>query len=906
MKPSRRILLPVVAVVLVGAMALPALAASVSILNLISGWQAGHAACSSVEDNLRTGASAYGLENICSIMPDSVSDTPEFTIADWLSDAKYASEDATVYLRTHGNTGAIAIEYYSTKDARDDAYTAYISAGSYTAAEVLKGKTEGTPGIGITSAFITNHVPGAGSSIAIQHFCYGVGTSSSFTGAGLGSVFAIADTTSSADCPDYNTVTARLGCVPDASNVLPVGTTGTAAAGLIRLGLSGSTTNTMLNGKSCINSAVSFSSVGMEGHLVRFSTETERDEKEFLVLGGYDDEQDGNGRPRRYELTRLAAEGGPGIHQPYEISVRLSYPGKRPYDYFQIVAIGTSGRVDRISEPFSAGSPSYPWVPQRIAWASREDRPSVGTAPKQESLKTVRVYVGHAPDEDRWELVSEYQGTPPAVYSTASQAELHPGDIVLISSHEDLLVNAYWYIKNSMLPPGQEIAAWLVGGTDWLDARFGVQIAIDQNEGYNLQNGVSRFRTYVPGPYVLIVGDAGPQDYGGEDQIISHAKWTDPDPDRCVYTYCKGDWQITDVRETGLPNGPISRLVGDNWTDEILPQLEASHAWTQLASIQSTFPKGLWLLGDGLIRDSNPPLPANPDLGPVIEEWMQSASWITTELIKQSQFPTVDEKRAFFLDRLNDLDPMVIVATGIASREDSSPGGFLGAREPDQTKILPGKPFVYFGICCETACSDCDAVFTTTSFEPFIGSDKPFAGWFGTASNDYLVNHLQIWPYIEQELAQADGSETMQYSIWKGLYQAAQDPALLPTVRGYLMFGGPLFNFNAQLIATDVQPEGVSPAYMFTKVYPNPGSGAQGQTLSFRIPRPGRVELRIYDVRGRLIRTLQARNLDAGAHTMVWDAQDRDGRPVSTGTYFARMVFDDTGNTVTRKLSIVK
>ena len=168
------------------------------------------------------------------------------------------------------------------------------------------------------------------------------------------------------------------------------------------------------------------------------------------------------------------------------------------------------------------------------------------------------------------------------------------------------------------------------------------------------------------------------------------------------------------------------------------------------------------------------------------------------------------------------------------------------------------------------------------------------------------MNHLQIWPYIEQELAQADGSETMQYSIWKGLYQAAQDPALLPTVRGYLMFGGPLFNFNAQLIATDVQPEGVSPAYMFTKVYPNPGSGAQGQTLSFRIPRPGRVKMRIYDVRGRLIRTLQARNLDAGAHTMVWGAQDRDGRPVSTGTDFARMVFDDTGNTVTRKLSIVK
>jgi len=49
------------------------------------------------------------------------------------------------------------------------------------------------------------------------------------------------------------------------------------------------------------------------------------------------------------------------------------------------------------------------------------------------------------------------------------------------------------------------------------------------------------------------------------------------------------------------------------------------------------------------------------------------------------------------------------------------------------------------------------------------------------------------------------------------------------------------------------------------------------------------VRLNIFDVKGRLVRTLVDRPADAGMHTAIWDGRDRDGRTVASGNYFARI-----------------
>jgi len=78
----------------------------------------------------------------------------------------------------------------------------------------------------------------------------------------------------------------------------------------------------------------------------------------------------------------------------------------------------------------------------------------------------------------------------------------------------------------------------------------------------------------------------------------------------------------------------------------------------------------------------------------------------------------------------------------------------------------------------------------------------------------------------------------------------------------------------------------------------NPSGGTM--RLSYALPRAGEVSLRVYDLRGRAVRTLASGSQDAGSHTAVWDGRDDRGGLLPSGTYFARLVGD--GATVTRTL----
>jgi photosystem II stability/assembly factor-like uncharacterized protein len=67
--------------------------------------------------------------------------------------------------------------------------------------------------------------------------------------------------------------------------------------------------------------------------------------------------------------------------------------------------------------------------------------------------------------------------------------------------------------------------------------------------------------------------------------------------------------------------------------------------------------------------------------------------------------------------------------------------------------------------------------------------------------------------------------------------------------------------------------------------YPNPFNATT--RIDFRLPRPGKVTLKIYDARGREVTVLLARHLGAGSHSVHWNAL---GQP--SGTYFCRLVSD--------------
>jgi DNA-binding beta-propeller fold protein YncE len=68
---------------------------------------------------------------------------------------------------------------------------------------------------------------------------------------------------------------------------------------------------------------------------------------------------------------------------------------------------------------------------------------------------------------------------------------------------------------------------------------------------------------------------------------------------------------------------------------------------------------------------------------------------------------------------------------------------------------------------------------------------------------------------------------------------------------------------------------------------PNPMHGRT--QIAFAVGTRGSVAIRIYDVRGRLIRTLVDEVRGPGSHVVSWDGLDGTRAPVPTSTYFLRL-----------------
>jgi hypothetical protein len=69
--------------------------------------------------------------------------------------------------------------------------------------------------------------------------------------------------------------------------------------------------------------------------------------------------------------------------------------------------------------------------------------------------------------------------------------------------------------------------------------------------------------------------------------------------------------------------------------------------------------------------------------------------------------------------------------------------------------------------------------------------------------------------------------------------------------------------------------------------YPNPFNPET--TFGFDLPGTSETALSIYDIQGRLVRTLVNGTLDAGSHTARWDATDNQGNQAPAGVYLCRL-----------------
>ncbi|MGB2957693.1 MAG: T9SS type A sorting domain-containing protein, partial [Bacteroidota bacterium] len=79
--------------------------------------------------------------------------------------------------------------------------------------------------------------------------------------------------------------------------------------------------------------------------------------------------------------------------------------------------------------------------------------------------------------------------------------------------------------------------------------------------------------------------------------------------------------------------------------------------------------------------------------------------------------------------------------------------------------------------------------------------------------------------------------------------------------------------------------------------YPNPFNPAT--TITYAVPRQGKVQLRVYDVLGRIVATLVDEVQPRGRYRVAFDGTD-----FASGVYFSRLEF--SSRVLTRKMILVK
>ncbi len=146
--------------------------------------------------------------------------------------------------------------------------------------------------------------------------------------------------------------------------------------------------------------------------------------------------------------------------------------------------------------------------------------------------------------------------------------------------------------------------------------------------------------------------------------------------------------------------------------------------------------------------------------------------------------------------------------------------------------------------------------------------------------------------------------------VWTQRYGAGRDERFNSVVQkengGFIAVGSSVSTYykilavstNVLGSATGIEgEEGQIPReYVLHQNYPNPFNPET--TISYSLPKAGSVTLKVYDILGRLVRTLTSGEQPAGNHEAVWNGRNISGIPVAGGIYICRLSAGDFTQTI--------
>jgi len=180
-----------------------------------------------------------------------------------------------------------------------------------------------------------------------------------------------------------------------------------------------------------------------------------------------------------------------------------------------------------------------------------------------------------------------------------------------------------------------------------------------------------------------------------------------------------------------------------------------------------------------------------------------------------------------------------------------------------------------------------------------VGWDNPFTsiatGDFDRDGNDEIALHLSTSPEDQHGLI----SIFRPYSSYTGSSPGYQHKHIEPGQDIIAAFNATLLG---ESIRGDISGDHVHSALTLEQNYPNPFTTST--TVRFDLPTEAPTKLRIYNIRGQLVREIINEVKAQGKYQIVWDGNDTEGRRVSSGVYIYSLQSD--GQQITKRLVVLK
>jgi hypothetical protein len=84
--------------------------------------------------------------------------------------------------------------------------------------------------------------------------------------------------------------------------------------------------------------------------------------------------------------------------------------------------------------------------------------------------------------------------------------------------------------------------------------------------------------------------------------------------------------------------------------------------------------------------------------------------------------------------------------------------------------------------------------------------------------------------------------------------------------------------------------------------YPNPFNPST--TISFAIPEDTPVKVRLYNIKGQMVKELCNKTMPKGRHKFIWDGKNQNGKAAASGIYLIRLETKD--KVITQKAMMLK